>query len=111
MFLQPGHLKNLCVLNPFNLEKSREIRVRTGHQILMNLSFSARRLEMLLERSLKRASSISAYEMYSKKEKPNIPCAREIIIEKIMSAIFSWSGPYLPSINFLRKFLITCKPP
>ena len=109
--MQPGHLKNLCVLSPFSLKKKREILVLTGHQIFINLSFSARRLGIFLERSLKTASSRSVYERYSKKARPTNLCTTEIIREKMMSAIFSWSGPYLPSIKFLRKFLITYKPP
>ena len=111
MFLQLGHLKNLWVLIFFVFTKNLEILVLIGHQILMNLSFSARLFGIFLESSRKRTKNMNTYETNSKKEKPKIPCAMEIIIEKIINAILSWSGPYLPIIKFLRKFLITHKPP
>ena len=84
----------------------RRIFVRIGHQIRINLSFSARRRRMLYENILRKTMAKIRYARYSSGVYKKTAYKADGINDSIISAVPRWSGPYLPLVIFRRKSLI-----
>jgi hypothetical protein len=107
MFLQPGHLKNLWVLEDFICVIFQENQDLIGAKKPINHAFSARRFTTFLEKILKTAYSRRIVEIISNTRYPENEYIKFNIRASATDVIVRLSGPFRPVIRRLRKFIIT----